>query len=355
MRDFRSDTVTRPTAEMWEAMHGASLDDDTLEGSRSVAQLEQEAARLAGKEAALYVVSGTMANLLACLTHATRGGEMVADAQAHVVKSEAGGFARLCGLVCSALPSVRGEMELGAVEAAIRPGYSRYGQRTALVVMETSHNHSGGYVPSLSYMSAVKRLTERAETAVHVDGARIFNAAAALGIEVGDIAAHSDTLTFCLSKGLSAPMGALLLGPHDFIERARTFRRMVGGGLRQAGPMAAAGLVALTRMRHRLAEDNARGEALWRGLRAIDSSLVDEKPSGTNIVAMRVAGKAKWWEQRLEVEGIAARSSGSGAVRFVTHHHVDDEDVRMAVAAVRRLWENEPEPRAVNGRMRGAL
>lgn len=342
MIDLRSDTVTQPTALMWEAMQTASLGDDTLEGDPTVRALEHQAAVLTGKEEAMFVVSGTMGNLIASLCHATRGGEAVIDAQAHMAKSEAGGMARLAHLYPVPIASVRGEMDLDALAAALRPGFSRYGQPTAMVGVETTHNHSGGYVPSLAYLADVHALAARAGVPVHMDGARVFNAAAALGVEPSRVSAHCDTLTFCLSKGLSAPMGALLVGSHAVMEQARTFRRMVGGGLRQAGIMAAAGRVALDTMVTRLADDNQRAQRLWQGLRDIDPLLVDAAPSLSNIVRLRVGEQRvndpRAWETALAEHGILARASGTGMLRLVTHRHIGDADIeaaRLAIASIR--------------------
>ncbi|VVE18212.1 threonine aldolase [Pandoraea aquatica] len=336
--DLRSDTVTRPTALMWEAMQTASLGDDTLEGDPTVRALEHLAAVVTGKEEAMFVVSGTMGNLIASLCHATRGGEAVLDAQAHMAKSEAGGMSRLAHLYPVLIPSVRGEMDLDQLAGALRPGFSRYGQPTAMVAVESTHNHSGGYVPSLSYLADVRALASRAGVPVHMDGARVFNAAAALGVDVGQITAHCDSLTFCLSKGLSAPMGAMLVGSHVMIEQARTFRRMTGGGLRQAGIMAAAGKVAMETMVARLADDNVRAQRLWDGLAQIDPQLVDAVPSTSNIVRLRVGeqreANPRAWEAALAEYGILARASGTSMLRLVTHRHIGDEDIDETIAAI---------------------
>jgi threonine aldolase len=341
MIDLRSDTVTQPTAAMWDAMRAASLGDDTLEGDATVQALEALGASLAGKEAALFVVSGTMGNLLASLCYATRGGEAVLDAQAHMAKSEAGGVARIAHLYPVSVPSRYGEMDLNVLADVLRPGFSRYGQPTAMVCVETTHNHSGGYVPSLAYMEAVRGLASRAGIAVHVDGARAFNAAVSLGVELAQLAAHCDSITFCLSKGLSAPMGSILAGSHEFIVQARTFRRMVGGGLRQAGIMAAAGKVALESMVERLADDHRRAQGLWQGLADLDATLVDPAPSRSNIVRLRVdtqrTADARAWERALEQHGVLARASGAGALRLVTHRHIEDAHIEHVIDAIARI------------------
>lgn len=325
MIDLRSDTVTKPTEAMWLAMREASLDDNTLEGDATVQALELEAATLFQKDQGLFVCSGTMGNVLATLVHAPRGGEAIVDMQAHMANSEGGGISRLAGLFCRTIPSARGEMDLDILSQTARGGYSRYGEPTAMVAVETSHNASGGCVPSLDYLAQVARIAWDSDAAVHMDGARIFNAAAALGKTVHEITQHGDSITFCLSKGLSAPMGAILLGSHEFIERARSLRRTLGGGLRQAGIMAAAGLVGLRTMPQRLADDHRRARLLWE--RLTDSKAVepDAMAPQTNIVRLRVLdGQMEKYVQQLAAQGIAVRSSGRGTLRLVIHRHIDD-------------------------------
>jgi len=336
MIDLRSDTVTRPTDAMWDAMRNASLGDDTLEGDATVQALEQEAATLLGKEDALFVCSGTMGNAIATLVHAHRGGEAVLDQDAHMANSEGGGVSRLAGLFCRTVASRRGEMDLQILSNSIRGGYSRYGEPTAMVAIETSHNAAGGCVQSLDYLAQVAGVARERGAAVHLDGARLFNAAVALGIDARDIAQYGDSVTFCLSKGLSAPMGSILLGSHEFIERARTFRRTIGGGLRQAGIMAAAGLVALRTMPARLAEDHRRTLLLWERLRNTALVEVDRYPPQTNILRLKVPdGKAESHVRQLALHGIAIRASGPYALRLVVHRHIDD----AAIDAVSNAFE----------------
>jgi threonine aldolase len=336
MIDLRSDTVTRPTEAMWDAMRNASLGDDTLEGDATVQALEQEAATLLGKEEALFVCSGTMGNAIATLVHAHRGGEAVLDQDAHMANSEGGGVSRLAGLFCRTVASHRGEMDMDILRNTIRGGYSRYGEPTAMVAVETSHNAAGGCVQSLDYLAQIAGLAHERGAAVHLDGARLFNAAVALGIDARDIAQHGDSVTFCLSKGLSAPMGSILLGSREFIERARTFRRTIGGGLRQAGIMAAAGLVALRTMPARLAEDHRRTLLLWERLRNIALVEADRYPPQTNILRLKVPdGNAENHVQQLALHGIAIRASGPYALRLVVHRHIDD----AALDAVSKAFE----------------
>ena len=339
MIDLRSDTVTRPTDAMWDAMRDASLGDDTLEGDATVQALEQEAAVLLSKEAALFVCSGTMGNVLATLVHASRGGEAVLDQHAHMANSEGGGVSRLAGLFCRTIASHRGEMDLDLLSDNVRGGYSRYGEPTAMVAIETSHNAAGGCVQGLDYLGRVAGIARERGAAVHLDGARLFNAALALEVNAREIALHGDSVTFCLSKGLSAPMGSMLLGSREFIEQARTLRRTIGGGLRQAGIMAAAGLVALRTMPAKLAEDHRRTMLLWERLQNNARVETDRVAPQTNILRLAVPnGRAEDYVQWLATHGVAVRASGGQAMRLVVHRHIDD----AAIDAVSDAFEALP-------------
>jgi len=335
--DLRSDTVTEPTEAMREAMRMAVVGDDGLDGDPTVGELEAAGAAAMGKEDALFVASGTMGNLVAALVHASRGGEALVDEHAHVARSEGGGISRLAGLMCTAVRSRGGMMDLDALAASMRGGYSRHGAPTAMVVIETSHNHAGGRALPLPYLAAVSGHARAAGAAVHIDGARIFNAALAQGVPPAAIAAFGDTVTFCLSKGLSAPMGSILAGSRDFVVRARSYRRMVGGGLRQAGCVAAAGLVALRDMAGRLADDHRRAYALWASLRAQAPALVGNAPD-TNIVLIHLGasspGAATACAARLSARGILVRPRDADTLRIVIHRHIDDDAIRVAAAQI---------------------
>lgn len=333
--DFRSDTVTLPTEAMMEAMRSAPLGDDGLDGDPTVRQLESLAATMLGKDEALFVVSGTMGNLVASLTHACQGGEVIVDAGAHIALSEAGGISRLAGLMCRSVPAHKGEMDLDIVASNLRPSHTRHGQPTAMVVVESSHNHAGGAVPSLAYMQALQALAREGNTQVHLDGARLFNAAASLGCDAKLIASYADSVTFCLSKGLSAPMGSILAGSSDFIAKARAYRRMVGGGLRQAGVVAAAGRVALEEMVDRLIDDHTTATTLWHHLREVFPDGVEPYPPATNIVcvdlrplASRLSSSA--CVERLASLGVLVRARDKNFLRFVTHRHIQAEHCRAA-------------------------
>ncbi|HET7597043.1 MAG TPA: GntG family PLP-dependent aldolase [Burkholderiales bacterium] len=342
MIDLRSDTVTRPTEAMVESMREATFGDDSRDGDATVMKLERLAAERLGKEAAAFMPSGTMANLVAMLTHAQRGGEVLLEQGSHTLNAELGGIAGVAGLFYRGIPGTRGAMDLDALREALRPTL-RNQMGTALVWMENSHNRSGGAVLPLEHMKAVQRLAGEHTVPVHLDGARIFNAAAALKREAREIAQHADSACFCVSKGLSAPVGSVLCGTSGFIERARAFRRMVGGNLRQAGPLAAAGIVALETMVDRLAEDHRTAKRLAQGLHRIDRDLVDPAGVETNLVRaeLRKSGRrAAEWSARLKDKGILVSPCDAYALRFVTHRHIGDAEVDAAIDALANLWRN---------------
>jgi threonine aldolase len=339
--DLGSDTVTRPTEKMLERMRHAELGDDGREGDPTVRKLEALAADRLAKEAGLFVPSGTMANLVSLLAHTGRGGEVLSDAGTHIYRSEMGGIAGLASLFHRTVPSRRGQMELDVLREAVKPALTPRSLGTALIVMETTHNDAGGAVLPLAYMAAVHGMAQDAGVPVHIDGARVFNAAVALGVPASAIAAHGESIGFCISKGLSAPVGSVLCGSAEFITRARAFRRMVGGNLRQAGVIAAAGIVALEEMIDRLAEDHARAKRLAEGLARIDPSLVDPAGVETNIVRLDAAKsgrRAEVWVEALKGKGVLAGVWSPWQIRMVTHRHITDADVDRVVATVAELW-----------------
>jgi threonine aldolase len=340
MIDLRSDTITLPTEEMREAMHSAELGDDARDGDPTVRRLEATAAAIVGKESALFVASGTMSNLVALLAHTGRGGEVLLDAEAHIVRSEMGGIAALAGLFYRTIPSTRGAPDLFEIGEHLSAKLTTRRLATGLICVETTHNSAGGAVLPLSYLARLRTLTSEKGVPVHIDGARIFNAAVALGVPAANIAAHCDSVGFCISKGLSAPFGSVLCGSSAFIERARAYRRMVGGAMRQAGIVAAAGLIALEKMVDRLAEDHRRAKRIAEGLHAFDPRLADPLTVETNIVMLGIGhsgADATAWSSALERQGLKAGAWSRNSLRLVTHRHIDDAAVEQAIATVRSV------------------
>ncbi len=339
--DLRTDTVTQPTAAMLAALQTATQGDDSRDGDATVRKLEALAATHTGKEAGLYMPSGTMTNLVAVLTHTVRAGEVLLERGAHILNNELGGLAAVAGVYYKGIPGVRGAMEEEALRVAVRP-MTRNNFGTALICMETTHNGAGGTVLPLAHMQMVHALAREHDVPVHTDGARLFNAAVALGVPAAEIARHTDSVCFCVSKGLSAPVGSVLCGTSAFIDRARPFRRMVGGNMRQAGSIAAAGIVGLETMVARLAEDHATAQRLASGLHAIDASLVNPRDIETNIVrvSVRASGRnAVQWAEDFSQRGIAVSPGDPQSLRFVTHRHITNADVDAAIAACAEIWK----------------
>ena len=341
MVDLRSDTVTRPTEAMLESMREATFGDDSRDGDETVRKLETLAAGRTGKEAGAFMPSGTMANLVAMLAHGSRGGEVLLEEGSHTLNAEFGGIAGVAGLFYRGVPGRRGAMDVDALREMIRP-ITRFHMGTALVWMENTHNRAGGAVLPLAHMRTVHELARDKGIPVHLDGARIFNAAHALGATAKDLAQHCDSVCFCVSKGLSAPVGSILCGAAAFIERARAYRRMVGGNMRQAGPLAAAGIVALETMVNRLGEDHQTAKRLAEGFHRIDASLCDPNDVETNLVRadVRKSGRrAAQWSTDLKAKGVWVAPADTHVLRFVTHRHISAPDVDAAVAAVAELWK----------------
>ena len=341
MIDLRSDTVTRPTEAMLESMREATFEDDSREGDATVQKLEAMAAERTGKEAGAFMPSGTMTNLVAMLAHGGRGGEVLLEEGSHTLNAELGGIAGVAGLFHRGIPGRRGAMELECLREAIRP-MTRSNMGTALVWMENTHNRAGGAALPLAHMRAVFDLARENGVAVHLDGARIFNAATALGCAAAEISAYSDSVCFCVSKGLSAPVGSILCGSRGFIERARAYRRMVGGNMRQAGPLAAAGIVALETMVERLVEDHRSARRLAEGLHRVDRSLCDPAQVETNLVRVDVARsgrRAAQWSADLKARNVLVSPADVHVLRFVTHRHISPADVDTAAAEFAELWK----------------
>lgn len=343
MIDLRSDTVTLPTPAMRRAMAEAELGDDVFGEDPTVNRLEAMAAERLGHEAALLTVSGTMSNLVALLTHCGRGDEVILGDQAHTFLYEQGGSASLGGIHHYTLPNQPdGTLRLADIERAIRDPRNVHFPRTRLICLENTHNRCNGAPLSIEYTEAVCALARQHGLRVHIDGARIFNAAVALGVEVSALTRPADSVSFCLSKGLAAPVGSLLCGSKPFIAEARRWRKVVGGGMRQAGVIAAAGIVALEEMVERLAEDHANARRLAEGLAGIPGLAIAPAAFQTNIVYFDVCSPHITAEQltaRLRQEGILMLSLGPGRIRAVTHYGIEAADIEHTLAAIARLME----------------
>ena len=339
--DLRSDTVTQPSPAMREAMARAEVGDDGWGEDPTVSRLEQMAAERMGKEAACFVSSGTMGNLSALLAHCARGQEVILGDESHIVHYEAGGSTALGGLVWHLVPTRRdGTVPLHAIEAAIRPLADWYAQ-AGLVCLENTHNRCGGVVVPVDYVAQVAELARRHRLPVHLDGARIFNAAVSSGRPVTAWTEHVESVQFCLSKGLAAPVGSLVAGSSDYVSRVRRARRMLGGGMRQAGVIAAAGIVALTEMVDRLGDDHANATLLAEGLAGLPGLELDLATVQTNIVMFSLGPgiDSRAFTAHAKKEGVLIVDMGGGRLRAVTHYGVGAADCRRAVDACRRALE----------------
>jgi threonine aldolase len=338
--DLRSDTVTKPTPIMREAMAEASVGDDVYGEDPTVNRLQDMAAEMLGKEAGLFVPSGTMGNLAAVLAHCERGDEVILGNKSHIFLSEAGGISALGGIHSAQVPNQPdGTLNLEDIRAAIRDDDEHH-PITRLVALENTHNRCGGVALSVEYTWAVGELVHQNNLSLHIDGARIFNAAVAQNISARMLAAPADSITFCLSKGLCAPVGSVLVGRRDFIRKARRARKILGGGMRQAGILAAAGIVALETMVNRLGEDHARARRLAKGLERIPGLQLEPGSPQTNMIFMTLAPEidlpAEQVGRRLELEGVLVDLAGPGRFRLVTHYWVTDEGVDATIQAFSR-------------------
>lgn len=337
MIDLRSDTVTKPTDEMRKAMYMAEVGDDVYKEDPTVRELEETAADLLGKEAALFVTSGTQGNQVAVLTHCRPGQELILEAESHIFYYESGAVAALAGVQTRTLSGERGAMNPQDVLRSIRTEDIHFPE-TGLICVENTHNRAGGAVVPASNLAEIYKIASSKGVPVHIDGARIFNAAVSAGVDVKEFTKNADSVQICLSKGLGAPVGSILAGSADFIQKARKWRKMLGGGMRQAGVIAAPGLIALTKMKDRLGEDQWNARVLAEGIQSIKGLKLASLPE-TNIVVADVADlhiPADEFVERLRVEGVLAGTFGPTYVRFVTHFDITEDQIQQAIYAIAR-------------------
>jgi len=349
--DLRSDTVTHPTPEMRAAMATAEVGDDVFHEDPTVVRLEERAAELLGKEAGLFVASGTMGNLVSLMAHVPRGGEAIAGRQHHVVLDEAAGHAVVVGASIRALDDrPDGTLDLEAIDGAFRDPTDDHEPTTGLVMLENAHGHSMGQVLPVAYVEAVAAIARRRGVPLHVDGARFFNAAVALGVSPAALAAPADSVSFCLSKGLACPAGSVVVGSKAFIARARRARKLLGGGMRQAGILAVAGLVALRDggdgMIERLAEDHANARRLAEGLAPMDGIVsagdvaqpdpgpLDPGRVATNFVLFKVTRDRSAFLDGLRRRGVRLEWYPHGQIRAATHYGISAADIDRSIDAV---------------------
>ncbi len=338
--DFRSDTITKPTDEMRKAMYEAEVGDDVYGEDPTVNLLEETAANLFGKEAALFVTSGTQGNQLAVMCHTRHGEEIILEAESHIYLYETAGIAALAGVQARTIAGKAGQMDVEHINQGIRDHSDIHQSRTALICLENTHNKAGGRVLPLDYMQKVYALASSKQIPVHLDGARLFNAVAATSIPAAKWAEQVDSLQICLSKGLSAPIGSLLIGSKAFIDQARFLRKRLGGGMRQVGVIAAPALIALTQMTERLVEDHDNAKRLATGLTEIKGITIHPDDVETNILLVDIRGTGfsnEVFLEKLKSAGILASAFGDRIIRFVTHREVSKQDVENTLALINKI------------------
>lgn len=341
--DMRSDTVTVPTPAMRAAMANAEVGDDVYGEDPTINRLEELSAQMMGKEAGLFVPSGTMGNLTAVLTHCTRGDEAIMGHLGHTFLFEAGGVAALGGVMPHTIPNQPdGSLKLEDIQDAVRSEDVHY-PPSRLVILENTHNRAGGTVLGVDYTAQVAEVAHRNGLKLHIDGARIFNAAAALGIKAEALVKDADSITFCLSKALCAPVGSVLCGSGEFIHRARKLRKQLGGGMRQAGILAAAGIVALQEMVPLLPDDHRRAHLLAQGLKSVPGLVVETDPPQTNMVFTRLDDASPLTGSELVMlaaeKGLRFGMVGERRFRLVLHHWIDDAAVTKAVDVLNSILD----------------
>jgi len=344
--DLRSDTVTRPTREMREAMAAAEVGDDVYGEDPTVERLQKRAAEILEKEAALFVPSGTMGNQIAIRLHTRPGEEIVTEERGHVFNYEMAATAAISGVLARPVRTVEGIMTWPQIQSVLAPGLY-YRAQTSLITLENPHNMAGGTLYPVEEADEICRQAHARGLPVHLDGARIFNAAVSLGVAASRLCREFDSIMFCLSKGLGAPVGSMVLGNRDFIDEARSVRKMLGGGMRQVGILAAAGVIALEKMPSRLSEDHAHARLLSEKLAPLPGLEVHPEKVCTNIVIVRVAGTGMdsiALSARLKDAGVLVGVVDSETIRLLTHFDVTEEQVRRAADLFRTVLENRASP-----------
>ncbi len=336
--DLRSDTVTLPTDEMLEAIKQARLGDDVYGEDPTVNKLQEMAAEKMGKEAALLVPSGTQANLTSVMSNSQRGELVLLEAESHIYWYEVGGIATIAGLLPWPIKAAKAIFEPQQLESALRPENIHY-PAPSLVCVENTHNRYGGAIVTPDQLKAISEVAKKHSLKVYMDGARIFNAAVALKVNVKEFTKHVDNLMFCLSKGLSCPVGSIIVGNRDFIDRARKNRKILGGGMRQAGIIAAPGIIALEKMIDRLKIDHKNAKFLAKKLTKIDGIHIDLKNVQTNMVTFDLDPSidCNFFLQKLKENGILALAQAKNKVRIVTHRGVETEHVEIVAAEIDRI------------------
>ncbi len=341
--DLRSDTVTRPTPAMRRAMADAEVGDDVYGEDPTINRLEARAAEVFGREAAIFVPTGSMGNQIAVKLHTRPGQEVICEARSHILDWEMATMATFSGVMPRTVAGERGILHWKQIEGAIAPKIY-YKAQTGLIWLENSHNMAGGTVTPLDVLIGIWEGAERVGLPTHLDGARVFNAAAALGVSVAELTRGFDTVMFCLSKGLGAPVGSMLTGSREAIAEARAVRKAMGGGMRQAGVLAAAGLIALEEMPGRLPEDHANARLLAETVADCQAAEIDLPAVETNIVIFHLKdeGDAAGFVHALKEQGVLASAVGPHAVRLVTHLDVSRSDCERAAEVVAGLLERVP-------------
>jgi threonine aldolase len=334
--DLRSDTVTKPSPEMWEmikSMNNSRLGDDVISEDPTVNELEEKAAKIMGKEAALLVTSGTQGNLVSLLSQTNPGNEILVEEHCHIVRHEVGNAARIGGLMIRTYPSNKAVPSIDQLQDLIRYKEDIHEPATTLICSENTHNFHGGVIIKPEILRKLKEFAQKNELKFHLDGARIFNAAVGLNREVAEFTKHVDSIMFCLSKGLACPVGSMVTGSREFISKARKFRKMLGGGMRQEGIIASFGLVALEpKWIKRLEEDHRNAKLLAEGLKTFDLPIKIHDPD-TNIVILELLNKPKIFKIITELgkEGIWAFTISKEKIRFVTHYGIQEDDIEYSI------------------------